>query len=307
MNMIEFSPYGGTDTTIDFVSDGKTISSSIKKATGFFDEDDFVNHFVTDRGTKCGSYICFLLSKLGGDVREAFNVKENPLKLFYATSPTSMKVSFGNEMCIFKMHKEGERKTFFRKGEIEDIIDYVKSTNGIFRCSMCSEEASAKKLKYEKIKSDETMYFSLSFEVDKERERKLFKLVECMKDMSIEGIERKMKPYEKGFRRIMSTEKYEVGNDESRSLLLFWEIYQPKITAVMTDSGEILIDYMKEGVCTSTSMFFKHEDTGCFICRANGIDRTTLFLNEKGEKISEMKQRAFVLDSLDEVFRTYSI
>lgn len=303
--------------TLEFISSRRAVKSSVQNVRGF-NGANFLNHFMTDRNTKCAAYINFQLSTFDGDMKDAFNVKENPLKLFYAVSPMSMSVFFGNSMKAFKEHKEGERNTFFKKGEIRDINDFVTYSNGLIKCNMCCWEVSAKMLQYYPY-VDDSSHSSLSFEVDKERERKLFKLVDFMKDMSIEGIERKMKPYEKYITEMMSKDRYVNGNIISKERQLYWMINAMPIKVNVNKDGEIIICYKRDDVKADAEMFFKYEknfsiDTDNvskgffgFICRANIRDEATKFTNDKGEPMSDEEKIEEVLKMLDEVFKAYSL
>lgn len=304
---------------LEFISNRNAVMSSVQSVRVFSGIDYMcMNHFTTDRGTQCAAYICFQLSTFDGDMKDIFSFKENPLKLFYAVSPISMSVFFGNDMKIFKEHKEGERNTFFKKGEIKDINDFVNYSNELIKCSMCSREMSASMSKYYPYETDEMTHCSLSFEVDKERESKLFKLVDFMKDMTIEGVMRKMKPYEKHITEMMSSDKYVNGSVTSKERQLYWMINDMPIKVNLKKDGGIVIYYRKDAN-VNAKMFFKYEknfsiDTDNvskgffgFICQTNVVDRCKTFINDKGEPMSDEEKKEEVLKMLDEVFKAYSL
>lgn len=302
--------------TLEFVSSRNTVRSSVQYARGF--GVNSVNRFMTDRGTKCAAYVYFQLSEFDGDMKDTFNVKENPLKFFYAVSPMSMSVFFGNNMTLFKDHRNGERNTFFKKGEIKDINDFVSCSNGLIRCSRCRGEISIGMSEYYPYGTDDMTRCPLSFEVDREREGKLLKLVDFMKDMTIEGVMRKMKPYEKYITEMMSSDKYVNGSITSKERQLYWMINDMPMTVNLKKDGGIVIYYRKDAN-VNAKMFFKYEknfsiDTDnvskgfCgFMCQTNVVDRSKKFTNGKGERMSDEEKKEEVLKMLDEVFKAYSL
>ena len=287
--------------TLNFKFDGNAIIHNTLQDRNYTSVE-FMNMFEIG-DLKCGANTSLYPFPSNSDLEGMFDIKKNPLKLFYTVSPVSMSIFFGNEISIFKLHEEGKRKTFFKKDEIERVIKHVNDSNGLIRCSLCKKDG--KKFFSEYVPEENSKsYGSLAFEVNDDHKKKLVKLVNAMKDMTVDGVMMKMKAYKKYIEEFMRTREFSRQFDYKKTSMIKNAIDFFPLRTCCKNNGEIIIDY--EGKRYNAEMYFK-EDSGKVICRTNLYDNEEKFEDKKGVHMTVKEENEIVLKLIDEVFDMYSL
>lgn len=175
--------------------------------------------FKTDRGSVYKVSACssvFMKTAMStSNFVDVFDVKMNPLGLFYVVSKNSTRFDVFDTVYVVKDNGEGKRQTGMTKSDIAEVVEHVKSSNNVF---VIDDSSGIVTYSYidTVIKKDETHEKKFIVEGHDEQIKKIYGF---LTDCSISGIEKKMSKLKSIVASEVVKKEYEEKTDYQKRLM----------------------------------------------------------------------------------------
>lgn len=261
------------------------------------DIESFTYDSETDRGTKFKT--CFFPYVNGFKVTEeniddVCNVKENPLKLFYAMYDNSTYFELNDKIMIAR--HDG---TAFMKSEEEDVVEHVSLCN---RIVMSHGDPSYSK-KHVSMYSKPEWHFMVEG-----HDEEIEKIREFTLDTSIDALQKRVECMKPALLKLAEDKRYRSA-DAIDSFSAFSSVMPTAGFVIVCDDGSVVMSQERDGMYVELllekcSMSIESGD----VCRRSGHSCAAMFVKSDSEDLLDLstdEARQVVESVVSDIFKTY--
>lgn len=261
------------------------------------DIETFIYDSETDRGTKFKT--CFLphfnsFKMTKENIDDVCNVRENPLRLFYAMYDNSTYFDLNDKIMIAR--HDGAA---FTKSEEEDVVEHVTLCN---RIVMCHDDPSYSK-KHVSMYSKPEWHF-----IVEGHDEEIEKIREFALDTSIDALQKRIEGMKPTLLKLAEDKKYS-DRDVIDSFDTFISVMLTVGFVVVCDDGSVVMSQKRDGMYVELllekcSMSIESGD----VSRRSGYSCAAMFVKSDSEDLLDLstdEARQVVESVVSDIFKTY--